>query len=172
MRGGCSCAGPYGHALLNIDEERSRAIATQIAEGRTVLRPGWVRLNFNYFLSEEEFEYLLSAIELVAEHGWRLLSHYALEERTGLWRHRDAATAERSSLLDEAVFENTGPVSRHAPVPLAPLTTVAKSVLLGAYVGERMALEDDLAIEDPLRWFALASDGASEAAQNSNEIVF
>ena len=50
-RGGCSCAGPYGHALLGMDMNYSRAIQSEMAAGNVILRPGWVRLNFNYFIS-------------------------------------------------------------------------------------------------------------------------
>ena len=50
VRGGCSCAGPYGHSLLGMDMNYSRDIETEIQNGAIVLRPGWVRLNFNYFI--------------------------------------------------------------------------------------------------------------------------
>ena len=71
-RGGCSCAGPYGHRLLGIDAETSARFEEQIAAGCEVIKPGWVRINFNYFLPEEEFEYLVEAVHLVADLGWRL----------------------------------------------------------------------------------------------------
>ena len=88
VRGGCSCAGPYGHSLLGIDMEHSNAIEKEITKGSTVLRPGWVRLNFNYFIDEEEFQYLLGAMERVAEHGWRLLPFYHFDEASGAWRYQ------------------------------------------------------------------------------------
>ena len=89
-RGGCSCAGPYGHTLLGMDRDYSRAIQSQIADGNVILRPGWVRLNFNYFISETEFDYLLGAIELVAKQGWRVLPYYQWDRVSGMWRfHND-----------------------------------------------------------------------------------
>ena len=69
VRGGCSCAGAYGHSILGMEMSYSRAIEAEIQRGNSVLRPGWVRLNFNYFIDEDEFEYLLRAIELVASLG-------------------------------------------------------------------------------------------------------
>ena len=51
-RGGCSCAGPYGHRLLGIDLERSHEFEREIAHGCEGIKPGWVRVNFNYFISE------------------------------------------------------------------------------------------------------------------------
>lgn len=87
VRGGCSCAGPYAHALLDMDMDYSRKIESAVSAGISVLRPGWVRLNFNYFISDEEFQYLLGALELVAEFGWRMLPDYQYDAATGVWRH-------------------------------------------------------------------------------------
>ncbi|MGH8927780.1 MAG: aminotransferase class V-fold PLP-dependent enzyme, partial [Acidimicrobiia bacterium] len=87
-RGGCSCAGPYGHRLLGIDLDTSHRIETQIGKGCEVIKPGWVRVNFNYFIDEEEFSYIVEAVNLIAEHGWRLLPQYRFEPETALWRHR------------------------------------------------------------------------------------
>ncbi|HEU4426840.1 MAG TPA: aminotransferase class V-fold PLP-dependent enzyme, partial [Pilimelia sp.] len=50
-RGGCSCAGPYGHRLLGIDLDRSHAFEREIATGCEGIKPGWVRVNLNYFVS-------------------------------------------------------------------------------------------------------------------------
>ena len=87
-RGGCSCAGPYGHQLLGIDSERSRAIERQTTLGCEGIKPGWVRLNLNYFISDTVFEYLLEAVRLVARDGWRLLGDYDFDVRTGRWAHK------------------------------------------------------------------------------------
>ena len=54
-RGGCSCAGPYGHRLLGIDLERSHEFEREIGRGCEGIKPGWVRVNFNYFISEAVF---------------------------------------------------------------------------------------------------------------------
>ncbi len=87
-RGGCSCAGPYGHRLLGIDVERSHEFQTEIARGCEGIKPGWVRVNFNYFISEAVFAYVVEAVELIAELGYRLMEDYHFEQDTGLWRHR------------------------------------------------------------------------------------
>jgi hypothetical protein len=86
-RGGCSCAGPYGHRLLGIDLDTSHLIEAQIGKGCEVIKPGWVRVNFNYFIDEAEFGYLVEAVNLVAEHGWRLLPLYRFDPGSALWRH-------------------------------------------------------------------------------------
>lgn len=99
-RGGCSCAGPYGHRLLKIDLLRSKAYEQAILCGYEGIKPGWVRLNFNYFISEAVFEFLLNAIELAAEHAWKLLPAYRFDLQTGLWRHRSTRPLPALSLLD------------------------------------------------------------------------
>jgi selenocysteine lyase/cysteine desulfurase len=88
-RGGCSCAGPYGHRLLGIDIERSHEYEQEIASGCEGIKPGWVRVNFNYFISEAAFQYVVDAVRLVARHGWRLLGDYRFDVAAGLWHHRD-----------------------------------------------------------------------------------
>ena len=87
-RGGCSCAGPYGHRLLGIDLDRSHEFEREIAGGCEGIKPGWVRVNFNYFISEPVFTYIVDAVALVARDGWRLLTDYVFDPATGLWRHR------------------------------------------------------------------------------------
>jgi selenocysteine lyase/cysteine desulfurase len=99
-RGGCSCAGPYGHRLLGIDLQTSSRIEEAVATGCEVIKPGWVRVNFNYFIAEEEFAYLIEAVHLVADQGWRLLPLYTYEPDTALWRHRDGLPRPPTSLSD------------------------------------------------------------------------
>lgn len=88
-RGGCSCAGPYGHHLLGIDDDTSAEYETEILRGCEGIKPGWVRVNFNYFVDDEVFDYVVNAVALVAEYGERMLPQYHFDPLTGLWRHRD-----------------------------------------------------------------------------------
>jgi selenocysteine lyase/cysteine desulfurase len=99
-RGGCSCAGPYGHRLLGIDIETSHEFEREISRGCEGIKPGWVRVNFNYFISEPVFEYILEAVDLVASDGWKLLPQYHFDEATGLWRHRGTVAEAPMSLRD------------------------------------------------------------------------
>ena len=78
-RGGCSCAGPYGHRLLGIDLEQSHRFEQEIVAGCEGIKPGWVRVSFNYFISEETFSYIVEAVDLVATHGWLLLPEYRFD---------------------------------------------------------------------------------------------
>jgi selenocysteine lyase/cysteine desulfurase len=106
-RGGCSCAGPYGHRLLGIDLEASHAFEREITRGCEGIKPGWVRVNFNYFISEPTFAFILDAVDLIAERGWALLSLYRFDESTGLWHHRDGVPAPPMRLHD-VTFDDEG----------------------------------------------------------------
>uniref|UniRef100_A0A0D9XXL6 Aminotransferase class V domain-containing protein n=1 Tax=Leersia perrieri TaxID=77586 RepID=A0A0D9XXL6_9ORYZ len=90
-RGGCACAGPYGHILLDVNNELSLRIRSAILEGYSGLKPGWTRLSFAYYLSKEEFKFILSAIEFIAEYGHRFLPLYKFDWITGNWTFREQA---------------------------------------------------------------------------------
>jgi selenocysteine lyase/cysteine desulfurase len=99
-RGGCSCAGPYGHRLLCITPQRSAALRAQAARGYLGIKPGWARLTFPYFMSEAVVDYVIEAVELVAGYGHRLLADYAFDPRSGRWRHRAAPAWTEPALAD------------------------------------------------------------------------
>jgi selenocysteine lyase/cysteine desulfurase len=99
-RGGCSCAGPYGHRLLGIDIARSHEFEREINQGCEGIKPGWVRVNFNYFISEQVFEFILEAVDIAATDGWRLLPEYRFDPLSGLWTHRDGLPEPPLSLED------------------------------------------------------------------------
>ncbi|MFD5256395.1 aminotransferase class V-fold PLP-dependent enzyme [Streptomyces bobili] len=90
-RGGCSCAGPYGHRLLAIDADTSHALLDEVVHGCDGIKPGWVRINFNYFISDTVRDYLIDAVDLIATHGHRLLADYRFDPHTGQWHHHAAA---------------------------------------------------------------------------------
>lgn len=97
-RGGCSCAGPYGHRLLGIDLDTSHRYEAEIAKGCEVIKPGWVRVNFNYFIAPEEFTYIVDAVKLIAQNGWTLLPRYRFDVGSGTWRHKDGVPSPPMSL--------------------------------------------------------------------------
>lgn len=69
VRGGCSCAGTYGHYLLHVDPARSKRITDLIDRGDLSEKPGWVRLSLHPTMTDEELHYILDAIEeVVANH--------------------------------------------------------------------------------------------------------
>ncbi|AJR03009.1 aminotransferase class V-fold PLP-dependent enzyme [Siansivirga zeaxanthinifaciens] len=66
-RGGCSCAGTYGHYLLNVDQLTSKSIEKKILEGCLVERPGWIRMSVHPTMTNAEVEFICEAIKEVAE---------------------------------------------------------------------------------------------------------
>ncbi len=164
VRGGCSCAGPYGHSLLGMDMNYSRDIETEIQNGAIVLRPGWVRLNFNYFIGEQEFEFLLRAIELVAEHGWRLLPYYQFNDKSGVWQFQGQAMGLVSSLEDwrfaEFVYSKTASIDT-LPT-LQDICDQAKAELTRV---DRQENKYELQLTEAgerLRWFLLPQEAAGD----------
>jgi len=134
-RGGCSCAGPYGHRLLAIDTEHSHAFEHEIERGCEGIKPGWVRINFNYFITDTVRDYLVDAVDLVAQQGHRLLSDYTFDPHTGLWRHR--ATPAIPVHLPDLRLLATAAVHAAATGSPAPATAPTDAAVPGrAYLGE------------------------------------
>jgi hypothetical protein len=177
-RGGCSCAGPYGHRLLGIDLARSMKFHKAIDAGSEGIKPGWTRVNFNYFISEEAFEFIIKAVDLIASQGWRLLPHYDFCPETGIWRHRDARRSAGLRLSD--ISYKSGKMqyrSQHITEPesafveyLAEAERIVKDMAdLAAGTGDRdgilpgsggAVLEDNL---ERLRWFPLPGEESSRS---------
>ncbi|XP_061346802.1 uncharacterized protein LOC133292417 [Gastrolobium bilobum] len=110
-RGGCACAGPYGHQLLNINKSQSLAIRSAVQKGHIGVKPGWTRVSFPYYMSEEDFEYILSAIEFLAVYGQRFFSLYSFNLRNGSWRMKiekfEALTKEGNCNLPSHLLGKT-----------------------------------------------------------------
>ena len=162
-RGGCSCAGPYGHRLLGIDLDLSMEFEREITRGREGVKPGWVRVNFNYFISEEVFRFILDAVHLVANDGWRLLPEYEFDPVTALWRHHRGPAEPRLSLFDigygpEGMSypdqRTTGGVER-----LADYLSEAREVFANAEPPDGSVLILDAGPDfEHLRWFPLPGE--------------
>jgi selenocysteine lyase/cysteine desulfurase len=161
-RGGCSCAGPYGHRLLGIDLDRSHEFEREIATGCEGIKPGWVRVNFNYFFTERVFDYVLDSVDLVATHGWRLLPRYRFDPPTGMWRHVDGQPEPPMSLRDvryeggEMIFE--GHRHRAPEAALDRYLEEGRAILAEAplpVVSPSVEVSEDF---EHLRWFWLPEE--------------
>ncbi|CAK9016890.1 Cysteine desulfurase SufS [Durusdinium trenchii] len=87
-RSGCSCVGPNAMRLFQDElygegDNIEPHIIEPTRQGFHGYKPGWCRVNFNFFISEDEFQFILRAIEQIALHGWRLMPLYAFCLRTG-----------------------------------------------------------------------------------------
>jgi len=93
-RGGCMCAGTYGHELLGIGAQRSFEIRCALDQGDEASKPGWLRISFSPATAPDEFEVLLDAVVEVAERWEEWAGDYTIEPHTATWRHRDDGRAE------------------------------------------------------------------------------
>ncbi len=169
-RGGCSCAGPYGHRLLGIDVETSHEFEREIERGCEGIKPGWVRVNFNYFISDAVFEFILDAVDLVAREGWRLLPEYRFEPSTGMWRHRSGQPEPPLSLRDVSYADGRMAYSAHRhrepEARLADYLDQARAFLAEPprALVEPSIVEGDVGPDfEALRWFLLPEDVAADA---------
>jgi selenocysteine lyase/cysteine desulfurase len=79
-RGGCVCAGPYGHRLLGVDREHSERIRRAILAGHEIEKPGWVRLNFSYLMDDETANYIIRSVDDLALNAARYAGKYTADE--------------------------------------------------------------------------------------------
>ena len=161
-RGGCSCAGPYGHRLLGIDLDRSSRFKSAINSGCEGIKPGWVRVNFNYFIPEEVFRFLVEAVQFIADDGFKLLPLYRFVAETGLWFHRERP--QPAALGFEDLNYQSGRLE-YDSVRLTEPISVLESYLeqareMAAAIepapqsqGSGSALRDEL---ESLRWFPIS----------------
>jgi len=166
-RGGCSCAGPYGHRLLHIDLDTSHAFESEVLIGCEGIKPGWVRVNFNYFVSEAELEFVLDAVDFVAARGWALLPLYRFDPRSGRWWHRDGSPDPPRSL--GRIRYDSGRMtypSRHVREPESALDDyLERAAGIADACEARFAAESPQALElgrdfEKLRWFTLPAEVA------------
>jgi selenocysteine lyase/cysteine desulfurase len=92
-RGGCSCAGTYGHYLLNVDPSRSKAITDRIDHGDLSEKPGWVRLSFHPTTTPADVDHALAAVAECVANVERWGTDYEYSPRTNEYRHRDGDVA-------------------------------------------------------------------------------
>ena len=67
VRGGCSCAGTYGHILLNVNKDSSKKITQKINSGDLSLKPGWIRMSIHPTMTNDEVIYIMDAIESLSK---------------------------------------------------------------------------------------------------------
>jgi len=100
VRGGCSCAGTYGHYLLNVDPDKSKAITCKINDGELEEKPGWIRMSIHPVMTNAEAEYICSAIEQLAHFHkeWKL--DYIYNKHTNEFKYNDPEFKELEMVED------------------------------------------------------------------------
>ena len=94
-RGGCSCAGTYGHYLLHVDQETSHQLVCQIASGDLIQKPGWIRMSIHPTTTSEEIQYVCDSIRDLAQHHAVWGSDYEYNSKTNEFRHKAAVLTEK-----------------------------------------------------------------------------
>jgi selenocysteine lyase/cysteine desulfurase len=169
-RAGCFCAGPYLQRLNHIGAETVAKMECEVLRGHEGVKLGWFRVNFNYFVSPVVVDYIVDAVQLMANEGHKLLALYRFDPFTGLWHHRDARSRPPVSLYD--VSYAGGAMQFAAPRTTAPESVLADQLAqaaeLVAALPAQLAAEPD--VEDPvlpssfegIRWFPLPGEARSE----------
>ena len=135
-----------------------------------------MRLNFNYYISEEVCQYLIDAVHFVAEEGWKILPQYRFDPVTGLWTHRRAAPARLRDLASFGCTAHAGDGHGHsgwhgggfagtaaAPLPESVLRehlAAARQIVAATAAEPAAPLEDPVLPEEfqRLRWFPLPGE--------------
>ncbi|WP_223669830.1 aminotransferase class V-fold PLP-dependent enzyme [Kangiella shandongensis] len=95
-RGGCSCAGTYGHLLLGVDQLKSHEITNRIDQGDLTDKPGWVRVSLHPTNSDEEAQFLVESIHKVIENAETWSQEYDFDQTSGEFRPKKSMPELRS----------------------------------------------------------------------------
>ena len=94
-RGGCSCAGTYGHYLLHVDQETSHNLVCQISSGDLIQKPGWIRMSVHPTTTSAEIEFVCESIRLLSENHQEWAKEYQYNPKTNEFNHKAAASLEK-----------------------------------------------------------------------------
>ena len=165
-RAGCSCAGPYGHRLLDIDLDTSERYRNVVQEGHCGMKPGWCRVGLHWVMDNAEADFVITAVHFVARHGRRFLSLYNFDLCSGTWSHKQDAGELTRFTLDSALAGEEGEP--------ATLTLALRKQLYDHYMTDASRLVERLKEDGPealeslqgelgeLQFFALPESAAQK----------
>jgi len=114
-RAGCSCAGPYGHQLLGIDEATSEQYRALIDQGYHGIKPGWCRVSFHYAMDAAEIQFIIDCVRFIADNGTDFLPWYKFCLKQATWDHIEGDDNCPKLSLKEAFNQYD-----ETPQPLSP----------------------------------------------------
>ena len=97
-RGGCSCAGTYGHRLLHVGETRSYEILNLIRSGNLLCKPGWIRLSVHPTMTNAEINFIMDAIDLTASHFQEWVKDYIYDPESNEYFFKGIKAKEQSRI--------------------------------------------------------------------------
>jgi len=140
-RAGCSCAGPYGHRLLGIDEETSEEYRVCVTDGYSGVKPGWCRVSMHYVMDDLEVEFLLDAVEFVAAYGELFLPLYDFDLFDGAWSKKVDATLLKRFSLESAL--------KAREIDETPMPYAERQERYSAYLEEALTVARELEQQSP-----------------------
>lgn len=93
-RGGCSCAGTYGHFLLHVDQETSNDLVCQITSGDLIKKPGWIRMSIHPTTTTTEIKFVCDSIKALASNHQDWEKDYVYNGKTNEFHHKNALHQE------------------------------------------------------------------------------
>ncbi|MFK8059298.1 MAG: aminotransferase class V-fold PLP-dependent enzyme [Polaribacter sp.] len=99
-RGGCSCAGTYGHFLLNVDQETSNRIKDEILQGCNTQKPGWVRLSIHPTITSEELDFICESLKELSENIEEWSKDYQYDAIKNDYSHKTIEPIEKQLVKD------------------------------------------------------------------------
>lgn len=100
VRGGCACAGTYGHYLLDVTYEDSHQITDLINSGDLSVKPGWVRVSLHPTMLDEELDLFLEAVRGISEHIDEWNKDYVYHKKLNEFKHKDEPV-DKTELIKE-----------------------------------------------------------------------
>ncbi len=104
VRGGCACAGTYGHLLLDVSYEESHRITDLINHGDLSLKPGWIRLSVHPTMTDQELIFICDSIDAIAKNHKEWAKDYTYDSKTNEFNHKSFTNKERYQIDDWFAF--------------------------------------------------------------------
>ncbi|XP_033632009.1 uncharacterized protein LOC117293705 [Asterias rubens] len=197
-RGGCACAGPYAQDLLGINEKLAKEIeAALLEDGRLdrvhlrryteysekeILRPGFVRINLPYFMSDDCVDFVIEAVTMAAQHAWKLLPQYIFNPETSEWKQRGHQVFQDRRWLGSINYTtgklaypepNVKKTKGRLPIDYKDCLKLAEEIFKRAekvrvQLPDQTLLFDEKASE--LRWFMLPSEARDLLGSSTSQL--
>jgi len=110
-RGGCSCAGTYGHILLNVNHDKSQEITKQIDAGDYCEKPGWIRASFHPTMTKSEISSVVEAINAITVNIDSWAKEYRFNPATGDFVKQQMNVSHHDELISLDGFNPTVAIS-------------------------------------------------------------
>ena len=178
-RGGCLCAGPYVQNLLGMDSKLTKSYLDLLSEDpdldrhhlrRTkeyssyeIFRPGVVRLSISYTTPSENVDFIIKAVMMVADQGWKLLPFYRCNHETGEWHHLSNLQFNNRRWLSHLKITGEKITQKHFPendgLRMEECLDAARNIFKGT-IRYNNSQDSNVVFDDAkdLRWFLLPAD--------------